>query len=61
VRRFKPLFFVGLFIFFASAFLSRSSASQVRTVDAVGMFATGMGCGAAVFGFVTALRERKEQ
>lgn len=58
MKRFKPMFFVGIFILFASAGLSRFSSMQVRTVDALGLFANGMGCGAALFGFITTLRER---
>jgi hypothetical protein len=58
MERLKPLFFVGIFIFFGSVGLSRFSSAQVRTVDAIGLFASGMACGAAVFGFITALRAR---
>ena len=58
MERPKPIFFVGMFIFFASVGLSRFSSAQVRTVDAIGLFASGMGCGAALFGFITALRAR---
>jgi hypothetical protein len=58
MARFRPIFFVGLFIFFASVGLSRLSSIQVRTVDAVGLFASGMGCGAALVGFITALKAR---
>lgn len=60
MERRKPLFFVGIFIFFASIGLSRFSAAQVRPVDAVGLFASGMGCGAALFGFITALKARSK-
>jgi hypothetical protein len=56
MARLKPLFFVGIFIFFGSVGLSRYSSGQVRTVDAIGLFASGMGCGAALFGFITALK-----
>jgi hypothetical protein len=58
MQRFKPIFFVGLFIFFASIGLSRFSAAQIRPVDALGLFASGMGSGAAVFGFVASVRGR---
>ena len=58
MERFKPTFFVGIFIFFGSVGLSRFSSAQVRTVDAIGLFASGMGCGAALFGFITALKAR---
>jgi hypothetical protein len=58
MERLKPMFFIGIFVFFGSVGLSRFSSAQVRTVDAVGLFASGMGCGAAVFGFITALRAR---
>jgi hypothetical protein len=65
MERFKPVFFVGMFVFFGSMGLSRFSSVQVRTVDALGLFASGMGCGAAVFGFVFALtarmKSRREQ
>jgi hypothetical protein len=56
MERFKPIFFVGIFIFFGSVGLSRFSSAQVRTVDAIGLFASGMGCGAALFGFIITLR-----
>ena len=59
MKRFKPLLFVGMFIFFGSFGLSRFSSAQVRTVDALGLFASGMGCGAAVFGFVFALMKNR--
>ena len=55
MKRFKPLLFVGLFVFFGSVGLSRFSSAQVRTVDALGLFASGMGCGAALCGFIIAL------
>jgi hypothetical protein len=58
MERLNPIFFIGIFVFFGSVGLSRFSSAQVRTVDAVGLFASGMGCGAAVFGFITALRAR---
>jgi len=58
MERRKPLFFVGIFLFFASIGLSRLSAAEVRLVDAIGLFASGMGCGAALFGFITALKAR---
>ena len=53
--RFKPLVFVGMFVFFGGVGLSRFSSAQVRTVDALGLFASGMGCGAALCGFIIAL------
>jgi hypothetical protein len=56
MERLKPIFFVGIFIFFGSIGLSRFSSAQVRTVDAIGLFASGMGCGAALFGFISTLR-----
>jgi hypothetical protein len=56
MQQFKPIFFVGVFIFFGAIGLSRASSAAVRTVDAIGLFSSGMGCGAAVFGFVSALR-----
>ena len=56
MARVRPIFFIGIFIFFASVGLSRSASTQVRTVDAVGLFASGMGCGAALAGFITALK-----
>jgi hypothetical protein len=55
MERFRPLLFVGLFLLFGSIGLSRFSSAQVRPVDALGLFASGMGCGAAVVGFVVAL------
>ena len=55
MKRVKPLLFVGMFIFFGSVGLSRFSSAQVRTVDALGLFASGMGCGAALCGFIVAL------
>jgi hypothetical protein len=58
MKRLTPLYFVGIFIFFGSIALSRGSSAQVRTVDGLGLFASGMGCGAALFGFITALRAR---
>lgn len=58
MERRKPLFFVGIFVFFATIGLSRFSSMQVRAVDAVGLYASGMGCGAALFGFITALKAR---
>ena len=60
MERRKPLFFVGIFIFFGSMGLARFDSAQVRTVDAVGLFASGMGCGAALFGFVHALRAKSK-
>jgi hypothetical protein len=60
MRRTKPIFFVGMFVLFASIGLSRFASAQVRTVDAVGLFASGMACGAAMFGFVTALRAQSK-
>jgi len=56
MERLRPIFYVGVFIFFASIGLSRGSSAQVRTVDALGLWASGMGCGVAAFGFVAALR-----
>ena len=53
--RFKPLLFVGVLLFFGSVALSRFSSAQVRAVDALGLFASGMGCGAALCGLVIAL------
>jgi len=61
MERFKPIFFVGIFVFFGSVGLSRFSSAQVRTVDAIGLFASGMGCGAALFGFITVLRARLQR
>ena len=58
MERFKPIFFVGMFVFFGAVGLSRFSSAQVRTVDALGLFASGMGCGATMFGFITAFRAR---
>jgi hypothetical protein len=55
MERFRSPLFVGMFLFFASIALSRFSSSQVRTVDALSLFASGMGCGAAVCGFVIVL------
>ena len=60
MARFKPIFFVGIFVYFGAVGLSRFSSAQVRPVDALGLFASGMGCGAALFGFITALRARKK-
>jgi hypothetical protein len=56
--RFKALIFVALFVLFGSVGLSRFSSAQVRTVDALGLFASGMGCGAALCGFIIALTGR---
>jgi hypothetical protein len=58
MERLKPIFFVGIFILFGSVALSRYSSAEVRAVDAIGLFASGMGCGAALFGFISALRAR---
>jgi hypothetical protein len=58
MERLKPIFFVGIFIFFGSVGLSRYSAAQMRPVDAIGLFSSGMGCGAALFGFISELRAR---
>ena len=60
MERKKPLFFAGLFIFFVSMGLARFDSAHVRPVDAVGLFGSGMGCGAAVFGFVHTLRARSK-
>ena len=43
MERWKPLFFVGIFLFVGSVALSRFSSAQVRAVDAIGLFASGMG------------------
>ncbi len=53
--RFRPLFFVGLLLFFGAIALNRFSSDWVRTVDGIGLFASGMGCGAALCGLVIAL------
>ena len=58
MTRLRPVFFVGIFICFASVGLSRFGAAHVRAVDAMGLWASGMGCGAAVYGFVTAIVTR---
>ena len=55
-----PILFVGMFVFFGCLALSRFSSGQVRTVDALGLFASGMGCGVAVFGFIDALMIRRK-
>ena len=47
--------FVGMFIFFGSIGLSRFSSDRVRTVDALSLFASGMGCGGALCGFIVVL------
>lgn len=58
MERLKPLLpFVVIFFFFGVGGLFRFS-QHVRTVDAVGLFGSGMASGAAVFGFITALRAR---
>ena len=56
MERLRPIFYVGIFIFFASIGLSRGSSEHVRVTDAMGLWASGMGCGVALFGFVAALR-----
>jgi hypothetical protein len=45
MRRFRPLLFVGMLLFFGSAALSRFSSAQVRAVDALSLFASGMDVG----------------
>jgi hypothetical protein len=59
VKRFNYLFFVGLFLFFGAIGLNRFASDQVRFVDALGLFASGMGCGASLCGFIIALRARR--
>jgi hypothetical protein len=53
----NPVWFACMFLFFGSIGVARFS-QNVRSVDAVGLFASGMACGAAVFGFIGALRAR---
>jgi hypothetical protein len=55
MKRLWPLslLFVGMLLFFGSIGLSRFSSAQVRAVDALGLFASGMGvelpCAASSF------------
>jgi hypothetical protein len=58
MKRSNPLFFFAfIFLFFGVFGLYRFS-HNVRSVDAVGLFSSGVACGAAVVGFIAALRAR---
>ena len=58
MERSRPLFFfVFIFFFFGVGGLFRFSR-DVRSVDAVGLFSSGVACGAAVVGFIAARRAR---
>jgi hypothetical protein len=50
-----------MFLFFGSIGLSRFSSAQVKTVEALGLFASGMGCGAALCGFFVALMKPRRE
>jgi hypothetical protein len=54
MKRFKhpALFFVGLFIYFGSLAYPVFASPEVKTLHAIRLFACGMGCGAALLGFI---------
>ncbi|HET7370934.1 MAG TPA: hypothetical protein VFK45_08855 [Gammaproteobacteria bacterium] len=55
MKSWNPLFFIGLMLMFVGVGLTIFT-DGVRNVDAVGLFGTGMGCGAALAGAIMTFR-----
>jgi hypothetical protein len=56
----KPLALLGFVIFFIGILGFLRFSQHARSVDAVGLFASGFACGAAVVGLVTTLRGKSK-
>lgn len=53
-------FFGSMLLFFASLGANVLFRPQVRTVDALGLFASGMGCGGVLAGLIVTLVHRRK-
>lgn len=60
MERSKPNLVVMALLFFIGAMSLFHFAQNVRNVDAVGLSGGGAACGAALFGFIFALRTRNK-